>query len=131
MRMHEHRESLLPLRRMAARLGVPYRWLRDQAKVGNVPGLKAGNRWLFVPDKAEAAVISIIEAAADRAIDYCLSHPMDDCVRVFGSMDHPMVQWMKDRGFNVVHQSEQRLIDWAVNLPANDDGALSPIGGDS
>jgi hypothetical protein len=44
---------------MARQLGVPVRWLRDQAKSGKVPGLQAGNRWLFVPDVAEAAVRSM------------------------------------------------------------------------
>lgn len=41
--------ELLPLRRMAARLGVPSSWLREQAEAGNVPGLRAGDRWLFCP----------------------------------------------------------------------------------
>lgn len=54
--MQERGRNLLPLRRMAARLGVPSRWLREQAESGKVPGLQAGNRWLFVPDVAEAAV---------------------------------------------------------------------------
>ena len=48
--------ELLTLRRMAARLGVPSKWLREQAESGKVPGLRAGNRWLFVPDVASAAV---------------------------------------------------------------------------
>ena len=48
--------ELLPLRRMATRLGVPSRWLREQAETGKIPGLRAGNRWLFVPDVASAAV---------------------------------------------------------------------------
>lgn len=48
--------ELLSLRRMAARLGVPSRWLREQAEAGIVPGLKAGERWLFNPDAASAAV---------------------------------------------------------------------------
>ncbi len=43
-------QGVLPLRRMAARAGVPSDWLRAQAEAGNIPGLKAGNRWLFVPD---------------------------------------------------------------------------------
>lgn len=54
--MHERGRNLLSLRRMAARLGVPSRWLREQAEAKKVPGLRAGNRWLFVPDAAEAAV---------------------------------------------------------------------------
>jgi hypothetical protein len=48
--------DLLPLRRMAARLGVPSSWLKEQAEAGKVPGLKAGERWLFVPDVASDAV---------------------------------------------------------------------------
>ena len=48
--------NLLPLRRMAARLGVPSKWLKEQAEAGKVPGLQAGNRWLFVPDVAADAV---------------------------------------------------------------------------
>ena len=48
--------ELLTLRRMAARLGVPSKWLRDQAEAGKIPGLRAGSRWLFVPDVASAAV---------------------------------------------------------------------------
>jgi hypothetical protein len=44
--------ELLPLQRMATRLGVPSRWLREQAELGKVPGLRAGDRWLFVPAMA-------------------------------------------------------------------------------
>ncbi|MFN9435641.1 MAG: hypothetical protein ACK6DC_11970, partial [Planctomycetota bacterium] len=57
--MHERGRNLLPLRRMAARLGVPSRWLREQAELGKVPGLQAGNRWLFDPEAAESAVRSM------------------------------------------------------------------------
>jgi hypothetical protein len=53
--MKEPRD-LLSLRRMAARLGVPSKWLKEQAESGKVPGLKAGDRWLFCPDVASAAV---------------------------------------------------------------------------
>lgn len=55
--MKENRDGeLLPLRRMAARLGVPSKWLKEQAELGNVPGLRAGNRWLFVPGAVTDAV---------------------------------------------------------------------------
>lgn len=57
--MQERGRNLLPLRRMAARLGVPSRWLREQAELGKVPGLQAGNRWLFDPEVAESAVRSM------------------------------------------------------------------------
>lgn len=52
----ERNPEILTLRRMAARLGVPSRWLREQAEAGNIPGLRAGDRWLFVPDVAINAV---------------------------------------------------------------------------
>jgi hypothetical protein len=57
--MMKEPRDLLPLRRMAARLGVPSKWLKDMAESGKVPGLKAGDRWLFVPDVAAAAVRSM------------------------------------------------------------------------
>jgi hypothetical protein len=66
--MNERGRDLLPLRRMAARLGVPSRWLREQAESGKVPGLQAGNRWLFAPDVAAAAVRSMAGDAMARLI---------------------------------------------------------------
>ena len=60
--------DLLPLRRMAARLGVPAKWLKEMAESGKVPGLKAGDRWLFVPDVASAAVTAMA-ARAEKAGD--------------------------------------------------------------
>ena len=62
--------ELLTLRRMATRLGVPSRWLREQAEIGKVPGLRAGNRWLFVPDVASAAVRAMAgDAMAGLMVD--------------------------------------------------------------
>lgn len=46
----ERGRDLLPLRRMAARLGVPSKWLKERAEAGEIPALRAGNRWLFRPD---------------------------------------------------------------------------------
>ena len=54
--------ELLTLRRMAARLGVPSKWLREQAESGTVPSLKAGRRFLFAP----AAVRSVVSAMAEK-----------------------------------------------------------------
>ena len=62
--------ELLTLRRMAARMGVPSKWLREQAEIGKVPGLRAGNRWLFVPSAARAAVRAMAgDALAGRAVE--------------------------------------------------------------
>ncbi|TWT79125.1 hypothetical protein CA13_05230 [Planctomycetes bacterium CA13] len=52
--------ELLPLRRMASRLGVPAAWLRDRAEAGEVPALRAGSRWLFRPD----VVVPVVAAMA-------------------------------------------------------------------
>ena len=57
--------EVLPLRRMAARLGVPARWLKDRAVAGDVPGLLAGNRWLFRPD----VVTPIVAAMAAPSLE--------------------------------------------------------------
>lgn len=59
MSEHDKGCDLLPLRRMASRLGVSSRWLKEQAELGKVPGLLAGDRWLFVPDLATTAVRSM------------------------------------------------------------------------
>lgn len=39
--------ELLVLPRAARRLGVPVKWLREQAEAGKVPCLRAGARYLF------------------------------------------------------------------------------------
>lgn len=54
--------DLLPLRRMAARLGVPSKWLREHAERGTIPALHAGNRWLFRPDVVVPIVAKMAEA---------------------------------------------------------------------
>ncbi len=52
-------ENLLPLGRMAARVGVSSRWLKERAESGDVPGLKAGNRWLFRADVVVPIVLAM------------------------------------------------------------------------
>lgn len=52
--------ELMPLNQMAARLGVPSKWLKERAEAGQVPGLRAGNRWLFRHD----VVLPIVAAMA-------------------------------------------------------------------
>ena len=48
--------DLLPLSRMARRLGVTQQWLRDLAETGQIPCLKAGNRYLFNPVAVQEAL---------------------------------------------------------------------------
>ena len=52
--------DLLSLSRMARRLGVTQQWLRREAEAGNIPCLKAGNRFLFNP-------VAVQEALATKA----------------------------------------------------------------
>lgn len=56
--------NLLTLSRMARQLGVPQRWLRDEANCDRVPCLRAGNRYLFNP---QAVIDSLAVRAARRA----------------------------------------------------------------
>lgn len=50
-------ESFLPLRRAAARLGVPIAWLKSEAAAGRVPCLRVGRRLLLNCDAVERALL--------------------------------------------------------------------------
>lgn len=56
--------QILSLGRMARQLGVTQQWLREQADHGNLPCLRAGNRYLFNP----LAVTEAIAAIASKTI---------------------------------------------------------------
>ena len=58
--------DLMPLRRMAARLGVPSAWLKERAVAGDVPALLAGNRWLFRPDVVTPIVAAMAAPGVER-----------------------------------------------------------------
>ena len=62
----EKAPELLPLRKMAARLGVPSGWLRDRAVANDVPALLAGNRWMFRPDVVTPIVAAMAAPAVER-----------------------------------------------------------------
>ena len=49
--------KLLPLAAMARRLRVRPDWLRAEADAGNIPALKAGDRYLFDPEAVERALL--------------------------------------------------------------------------
>jgi len=57
-------ELFLPLRRAAARLGVPAAWLRAEARAARVPYLRVGRRLLFNPAAVEAV---LLDRAAQEA----------------------------------------------------------------
>jgi excisionase family DNA binding protein len=59
--------DLFCLARMAGRLGVTQRWLREQADSGTIPCLKAGKRYLFNPLAVQEALAT--QAARSRASD--------------------------------------------------------------
>ncbi len=46
--------ELLSLGRMARRLGVTQRWLKKKAEAGELPHLRAGNRYLFSSSAVES-----------------------------------------------------------------------------
>jgi len=48
--------ELLTLPKMARKLGVTQKWLREQAASGKVPALKAGNRFLFNSEAVQRAI---------------------------------------------------------------------------
>lgn len=52
-----HSESFLSLQNTAAQLGVPAAWLRQEARAGRVPYLRAGRRLLFHPAAVEAELL--------------------------------------------------------------------------
>lgn len=64
----DERESkeLLPLAVMAKRLRVPSKWLKERAVDGDIPALRAGNRWLFRPDVVGPVVAAM--AASSNVI---------------------------------------------------------------
>jgi len=61
--------ELFSLSRMAGRLGVTQAWLREQADAGNVPGLKAGKRYLFNVDAVQEALAKAAQARAEGVSD--------------------------------------------------------------
>ena len=69
MRDVEISEAFVPLRRAAARLGVPAAWLRAEAQAGRLPCLRVGRRLLFNPDSIEAALLERAERARESSSD--------------------------------------------------------------
>jgi len=55
-------DELLNLARMARRIGVTIRWLKDEADAQRVPCLRAGRAYLFLPSAVQKALA--IRAAA-------------------------------------------------------------------
>jgi hypothetical protein len=51
--------ELLPLPRMARRIGVTQSWLKKQAEAGTVPCLDADSRLLFEPVAVTAALVTL------------------------------------------------------------------------
>jgi hypothetical protein len=48
--------KVLSLQRMARRVGVPAKWLKEQAEAGSVPSLRAGAKFVFEPGAVEEAL---------------------------------------------------------------------------
>lgn len=56
--------ELLTLSRMARRLGVGVRWLRDEAVAGRIPCIKAGSKFIFEAKAVETEIAC--RAATER-----------------------------------------------------------------
>jgi len=59
-------DELLPLPKAARRLGVPARWLRNEALAGRVPALRAGSRLLFNVEAVRAALLARAAKPCER-----------------------------------------------------------------
>ena len=57
--------KFVPLRKAAARLGVPVSWLEAEAKAGRIPHLKPGRRLLF---NIEAVAEALLERAGATSV---------------------------------------------------------------
>lgn len=51
--MDQEQNSLIGLAPLATRLGLPMRWIRQEAEAKRLPHVKAGRRLLFNPDAVE------------------------------------------------------------------------------
>lgn len=58
-------ESFIPVRRLAARIGVPAAWLKREAAAGRVPSLRVGRRLLM---NREAVERVLLQRAEDEVI---------------------------------------------------------------
>jgi len=61
--------ELLPLFRLARRVGLPQNWLREQADAGVIPCLKVGRRYLFEVTAAEEALAKLAAKTRQEAAD--------------------------------------------------------------
>lgn len=66
---NEPEPKLLPLFAMAHRVGVASTWLKAEAERGTIPALKAGKRFLFVPEAVEAELLKRATASTKGGID--------------------------------------------------------------
>lgn len=53
----EDTHALLPLGPMARSLGLPVRWLRNEADAGRLPHLKVEKEYLFSPEAVVRALV--------------------------------------------------------------------------
>lgn len=60
-----HPEFFLPLRQVAARLGVPATWLQAEAEANRVPHLRIGKRLLLNQQTVEQALLDLATKASE------------------------------------------------------------------
>jgi hypothetical protein len=59
--------GLLTLGAMARKLGVTSKWLRTEADAGNLPNIKADERYLFEPKTVVSILVERARAETNRA----------------------------------------------------------------
>jgi hypothetical protein len=99
--------ALVSLQKMARQLGVPVKWLRDQAAAGVIPGLRAGNRWLFCPEVAVAAVRAL---AGDAQAAFLVDHSLHNFRAAVQSGDRDTIAAAR-RELQENHGDDLKLID--------------------
>ena len=55
--------TILTASRMARQLGVDRAWLEDQARAAKIPGVKAGDTYLFDPAETRRAIAGMLRGA--------------------------------------------------------------------
>lgn len=64
--MNDDTTRPVPLGRLAQIIGVPAKWLREEAEAGRIPHLKAGDVLLFDPEAVEQIIVQRLKEAAQE-----------------------------------------------------------------
>lgn len=54
----EKQRKIIPIFRIAFRVHVPKKWLRDEVEAGRIPAIQIGRTWFSTVEKVEQAIES-------------------------------------------------------------------------